>query len=244
MLAHIKVGLLAALVLAFSLSGKESNHISGELKHRVQKTVDDFTISEEMQRRAGQLKAVTESETFKEKQKQYETRVKSLLSGEAVQFADMKDKQPAVSHDRLILFISSSMPQTTLRRYAWAMEQVGGLMVLRGTVGDPHKLQPTVRFMEHILKKDALCTPPDCDYLRTHVTIDPRLFTRNGIKQVPALVFVENMDMANYIDKKEGDGMPENTPYVVYGDASLKGLASELHRLSKNKRLFELIQHM
>nr|WP_282099844.1 type-F conjugative transfer system pilin assembly protein TrbC [Pseudoalteromonas luteoviolacea] len=149
-----------------------------------------------------------------------------------------------MTRDKLILFISSSIPQPTLRRYARAMEKVGGLLVLRGTVGDPHKLQPTVRFMEHILKKDDLCAPPDCDYLGTHVTIDPRLFTRNRIKQVPALIFVEDMDMTNYIDKKEGDGMPESTQFIVYGDASLKGLATELHRLSKNERLLKVIKRM
>ncbi len=209
--------------------------VDEKMQQRVKSNLEKVSIPDDLSSRALDLEKHIKSEAYQDKLKEYGKRVKF-----AVGLDDLEPKQKATEEidlsDRFILYISSNIPIETLRRYAKSVEKVNGLMVLRGTVGSDRKLQPTVRFIEEILKTDSLCEY-QCEYLKVNVTIDPRLFQLNNIVQVPALTFIENMDMVNYIDKREGDGIPERSQTIVYGDASLHGMINELFRLTKNKKL-------
>jgi hypothetical protein len=77
-------------------------------------------------------------------------------------------------------------------------------MVLRGTVGADDKLGPTLAFMAEVLKKNPDCEGVNCQFVKANVTIDPRLFAINEIKQVPALVFVEGFDFGGYVGRGRG----------------------------------------
>ena len=209
---------------------------------RLKATINKFKIPSRLEKKALSLKKHVNSEQYLSQQKKYEAQIKNILNIESPEDINKKNNEEQKTNPlqtnplhSLILFISESMPIETLRRYAKDIEKHGGLMVLRGVVGnDDSKLLPTIKFMENVLKKDKDCSGFQCEFLKTNVTIDPRLFMLYNIKQVPALVFAKNMSMINYINQNNENSMPALTKFIVYGDASLNFMAQELARISKD----------
>ena len=204
---------------------------------RLKATINKFKIPSRLEKKALLLKKHVNSEQYLSQQKKYEAQIKNILNIESPEDINKKNNEDQKTNPlhSLILFISESMPIETLRRYAKDIEKHGGLMVLRGVVGnDDSKLLPTIKFMENVLKKDKYCSGFQCKFLKTNVTIDPRLFMLYNIKQIPALVFAKNMSMINYINQNNENSMPALTKFIVYGDASLNFMAQELARISKD----------
>jgi type-F conjugative transfer system pilin assembly protein TrbC len=223
------MALFAAADLAASQT--EAPVISKQLKQRAQTTINQIKLSPEMQKRAEALRQLTSTTNDQKKIKDYENRVAiaagiGSLSGSKNADEDKKDK--ASKSGKYILFISASIPMPTLRRYAKDIAKNDGLMVLRGTVGADDKLGPTLAFMAEVLKKDPYCEGVNCEFVKANVTIDPRLFTINEIKQVPALVFVERFNFGGYVGKGQGGELPGKAGVVVYGDASFGGMVGGL----------------
>lgn len=239
MLVRIKFVILI-LTLSITPSVFAENQtpvVSEEMKKRVEQQIKEIKLPEHIKERAEKLKEYTESEEYLEKQHAYEAKIKRLLELDNSGIEPTEKAKNYSETDRFVLFVSSSLPESTLRRYAKSIEKVNGLMVFRGTVGGRKKMMPTIQFMERILKVDPFCETQPCEYFKANVTIDPRLFELNDIKQVPALIFIENMDFSNYLDKHSGDGMPTAANAIVYGDASLSGMAKELYRMTKNPHI-------
>lgn len=233
----LPIGLvITALLLVMPTTANEAPQISDKLKQRVKDSIAEFKIPPAIMNKAEDLKQHSQTAEYRQKVKGYEQRIAKIIGAEPTTDEDSQDSKP-VKTDKFILFVSASMPETTLRRYAKDIAKVNGLMVLRGTIGDDRKLGPTLAFMARILKKQPYCEGLHCEFIKANVTIDPRLFSINQVKQVPALIFVQDMEFSDYIDKKEGDGLPERASAIVYGDASLKGMAGELYRLVKSERL-------
>ena len=223
-----------SLLLPLQLLGDEAPAISAETRARVKAQIDKFVVSPEMKKRATALKHYVDQDTYQQKVKDYEKRIAAIVGIKPKSKGkEDDDEHKTRKTDKFILFISASMPITTLRRYAKDMAKVNGLMVLRGTIGDDHKLGPTLAFMAKVLKKNPDCEGMSCQLIKANVTIDPRLFAINQVKQVPALVLVEDMLFSDYIAKKTGDGLPAKSAAIVYGDASLKGMIKELIILGK-----------
>ena len=155
-----------------------------------------------------------------------------------------EEDQEYEADDRLVIFVSSSMPLTTLRNYAKDLDDVNGLLVLRGMVNGLKTIAPTLSLISKVLRKNPQCQGGDCPMHTTNIVIDPVLFRNNGITQVPAAVFVENMPLEPYCERFEEDSMPPKARYVVYGDVSAKHMATELFRMSNSKPLERLIKEM
>ncbi|MEW8701733.1 MAG: type-F conjugative transfer system pilin assembly protein TrbC [Candidatus Thiodiazotropha sp.] len=83
------------------------------------------------------------------------------------------------SDERLLIFISASMPQASLKKLARQAAHVKAPLILRGFIEG--NLDATARFMSDILGDGE----PSA-----HALIDPRLFDRFDVKQVPAVVLV------------------------------------------------------
>lgn len=147
--------------------------------------------------------------------------------------------------ERLYLFISSSIPVSTLRGYAEIMdrlEEPNLVMVMRGFKDGMKYMAPTVEFISEIIKKDPGCDlRKGCDTYSVEVQIDPLLFRRYDIKQVPALVYAEGVETLN----PGSEGIRENTSveryYVIYGDASLDYLIERIQEEAKSANLEGLI---
>lgn len=111
-------------------------------------------------------------------------------------------------------------------------------MVLRGFVGSMRHVLPTRRFVLDVLRKDLACDSEvrgDCELLPVNLVIDPRLFRRHVVQEVPAVVYVQDVPTsANTGD----DGVaPTGNVWRISGDASLGYL---LARIQENVRSLSL----
>ena len=160
---------------------------------------------------------------------------------------DAEDDADALAddtEDRIIIFVSSSMPLTTLRNYARDLQKVSGLMVFRGMLGGMRTIAPTLKLIASILRINPACERQRCAMRKTALVIDPILFREHAIARVPAAVFVEDMALTPYCERFDEQAVPEKARHIVYGDVSLKSLAEELRRLSNTKRLDPLIRSL
>ncbi len=71
------------------------------------------------------------------------------------------------ANERIYVFLSSSIPTETLRRYTSAAGALGDRnvrFVMRGFIGGAKYIKPTLRFVRDLLLED-----PNCDPLKKHV---------------------------------------------------------------------------
>lgn len=142
--------------------------------------------------------------------------------------------------ERIYLFFSSSMPELTLRTYAEMIanakdERIS--MVLRGFIGGPEKIVPTMEFIGRITMVDRNCDlmSKQCELLPVNVIIDPLLFDRYAISEVPALVFAQGVSVVPGFQGSEGNGemVPNEKAFKIYGDASLTYLLEKVNSKAK-----------
>lgn len=139
---------------------------------------------------------------------------------------------------QVYLFISSSMPLTTLRNYAAMIDRARTgqvIMVLRGFVGGMKKIGPTMKFIGEILKKDPTCDQAGkkCESFQVNIEVDPLLFQRFAIEKVPAVAYLP----AGKSDVPDAE--PE--PLIIAGDAGLDYLLERINREAKTAGLRTLV---
>ncbi|OYW89253.1 MAG: conjugal transfer protein TrbC [Sphingobium sp. 32-64-5] len=127
-----------------------------------------------------------------------------------------------------VLFVSSSMPVTTLRTYAGQLERVGGVLAFRGMPGGLTRVAPMAKLSAEILRHDPGCEGPACAMRDVQLIVDPLIFRQHGVSQVPALAMVPGDPALPYCERE--DESPR-AAHVVYGDAALSGLLEEYARL-------------
>lgn len=138
------------------------------------------------------------------------------------------------SNDRFYLFVSSSMPLETLRNYAADLTILNDprfTIVLRGFVGGAKRIGPTAAFISDVLKTNPDCelgSTKECAMREIPFIVDPQLFRKTGITQVPAMVFIPgNRNDLLGTGKGSSGARMTGESLIVYGDASL-GHALEL----------------
>lgn len=173
-----------------------------------------------------------------EQQRLQETVFKDILT-ESLPQNDQNSPAATGSHaDQLYLFVSSSVPLNTLRNYATMIDRARTgqvIMVLRGFVGGMKKIRPTMEFIGEVLKKDPNCdlAKEKCDSYQVNIQVDPELFQRLGIEEVPALVYLPVNE-----DTAEGK---QAEPIIIHGDAGLDYLLERINQEVKNDGLNTLI---
>lgn len=196
-------------------------------------------------------KTITSKE-FKNRVEQYRGTLRhmilenpSLTQPETAKNDDPFKPGPALSQtERVYIFISSSMPKSTLRQYAMALDRIKDpniTMVMRGFVGGMKLFRPTYRFTQDILIKDEGCTGQagqKCDAYNAMIQIDPMLFTRYDITSVPAIAYADNVNILEP-DSSEGlsDKVNVGNSLVIHGDISLEYALQEFHRETKKESL-------
>ena len=141
------------------------------------------------------------------------------------------EQDTILKQSRIYLFISSSVPVSTLRSYAAMIDHARAdqvVMVLRGFVDGMRKIRPTINFIGEILKKDQDCdfTQEKCESYQANIQVDPMLFQRFSIDEVPALVFLPDQ---------------QTEPMIIYGDAGLDYLLERINREARDRTLDNLI---
>jgi conjugal transfer pilus assembly protein TrbC len=143
----------------------------------------------------------------------------------------VSNSSPLPFSEKPLLFISQSIPLSTLRRYAADLEAVGGVMIMRGFVGGLSEMKPTLRFIDSIIKKRAHCTTEPCERYRTQVLVDPILFREYQIQRVPAFTIHGATILSSYCHDTEE---LNTATAVAYGDTSIKHLATTVFRHTSN----------
>lgn len=217
---------------------------SEEMKARVAQTVSEQSeVTPDVQTALDSVMERVKSPQWAAEQERLKREI-GVLTGTGILDENDEDDEPYVAEDRLVVFVSSSMPLTTLRNYAKDLDNINGLMVMRGMIGGMKTMGPTLSHISKVLRIDPNCTGGNCATRTTNFVIDPVLFRENGISQVPAAVFVEDMPLEPYCERFEEDSIPAKARYVVYGDVSAKHMASELFRMSNSKPLKRLLEAM
>jgi len=189
---------------------------------------------------ADNLARAFESEDVQKTLQAEKERLKSTLFKTPERFVgNSQDRQSASSHllpsERIYLFVSSSIPVSTLRNYAKDLDKLsdpGVTVVMRGFVGGMKHARPTMEFISGVIIKDPGCTKrsPRCDAYRVNVEIDPALFRKYQITRVPALVYVPHLPVSEGVQEEN----PAGDYDAVYGDASLSYLLGVLHQKTKS----------
>jgi conjugal transfer pilus assembly protein TrbC len=130
---------------------------------------------------------------------------------------------PTASHEQLLIFISASVPRESLRKLTRQAALVNAPLILRGVVnGD---LPATAEFMRDILGDEEP---------RARAMIDPTLFDRFGVKQVPTVVLVPGGACVAGIR-----ACPKVTPPYVHiaGDVTLDYALDHIARTHPESRI-------
>lgn len=228
-----------------------------------EKLKDNIKMPENLHKKKGEEEAqkianVFYSKEFQENLNKETERLKQIIFNkpmEAVKnyYKDMGKDAPQskiADNERIYIFISSSVPLSTLRNYAADIDKLSGhnvFMVMRGMKDGMRYIKPTVEFVSSILKKDKSCdmTKEECAAYNAEVQIDPMLFRRYGITQVPAIVYATGV---NIIDIQGSEGMDENAKvgnfYVIYGDAALDYALERINESAKSQNLDRIIKSL
>lgn len=158
------------------------------------------------------------------------------LSEPATYYTDLNaEKRSHLAVDeRVYLFVSSSMPEATIRTYVKDLAKLKDpniIVVMRGFIGGMDKFQPTMEFITNMLKEDRRCTGPDCAMRGVTFEIDPNLYRRFKPSQVPALVYARGVTVQGEGSEgfdANGSSVPTNPWWVIYGDSSLSYLFSRV----------------
>jgi len=173
-----------------------------------------------------------------EQQRLQETVFNDILT-ESLPQKDQNSPAATGSHaEQLYLFVSSSVPLNTLRNYAAMIDRARAgqvIMVMRGFVGGMKKIRPTMEFIGEILKNDPACdlAKEKCDSYQVNIQVDPQLFQRFGIEEVPALAYLPISESG--AEEKQAE------PIIIYGDAGLDYLLERINQEAKNADLNTLI---
>lgn len=134
---------------------------------------------------------------------------------ERVDGAGVRDAKPAALAGRVVVALSSSMPEAMLTSYLQQLDpHRESLVVLRGFVGGAHVVRPTGTWMERLLRK--VPGDPNGGHYRVETVIDPLFFQQLSIDQVPAVAWLGGVQSLAHCDQED-----YSKATVVYGAASV-----------------------
>ncbi len=143
------------------------------------------------------------------------------------------------AHDKLFIFISSSMPMSEIRQYvktAALLNETDIQFVIRGFIGGVKYIKPTIRFFYKAVKVDPYCKGLRCKMYNVSFDVNPLPFRKYHIDRVPAFVFDPDFQKITKTNINHNDNA-----YKLYGDANLKYAIKTLYDNSKYLRLKEFL---
>ncbi|GHG07110.1 type-F conjugative transfer system pilin assembly protein TrbC [Thalassotalea marina] len=214
---------------------KQKIHQLNKLEGSEQEQLVSSTLTDAKNYDLDNINKVLNSKKYKERLNLHRSNAKMLLGLSQSEHSTPTSATETNSiGDRLVLFVSSSMPIHVLRNYARDIEKVKGVMIFRGTINGIDSFLPTAKFMHQVMSIDGDCKTPRCKKRNVNISIDPQRFEHHGINRVPALIFEKDMKIQAYC--KEGDKGPR-AQIKVYGDASLAGLANVIYQRTKEPEI-------
>jgi len=255
--------LLAALVAMnwivrpVPVSGGDMKNVQGLLERANQQSrhmVVPQTKEHEAEKAARETANIYHSRKYQARLHREITRLKaqvfpdSMGKGKGISTPKTAENTFLLPGERIYLFISSSIPVSTLRNYAADLDKLRDShisMVMRGFVGGMHLIKPTIQFIEKILVKDPTCDASNqqCDVYHVSVNVDPLLYSRYGIRTAPAILYVRGV---HSIDPGQSEGIKGNTSvsdaYMVSGDVSLEYALDTIRKASKSSQIETILK--
>jgi type-F conjugative transfer system pilin assembly protein TrbC len=214
------------------------NPFAGEGEKKAKETNDFF--------RSGEFQKRLTAEQERLKREIFGGRIQEYYRGAPDTAAAMAGELPA--NERIYIFISSSIPKETLRNYVRDVARLKDpnvKLVMRGLIGGVKYIKPTMRFVSGILVKDPACDPEKgrCARYAAGVNVDPLLFGRYGINEVPAVVYARNVTV---LDPQMSEGMERNMTrgesYTIKGDVALDFALERFRQETGSKALEALVR--
>jgi type-F conjugative transfer system pilin assembly protein TrbC len=134
---------------------------------------------------------------------------------------------------RVLVFVSSSLPDTVIQNYLRQTQRIGGAVVFRGLVNN------TMQDMRDYLARQIAAlkeTSGDHSSIEPSILIDPTLFRRFDIDQAPVTVATE-ADIKPCITDQTPQGCPTPPFHIVRGDVSLAWALGLISRQSDSEAL-------
>ncbi|GEM_PF-4080217 len=131
-----------------------------------------------------------------------------------------------LNYQKLFIFVSSSVPVTTINRYVADAVAIGSPnieIVMRGLVGSGKSFTPTTKFISNCLKINPFCEE-SCKVYNYSIDINPILFRKYKIDRVPAFVYDP------HYKPYHSDNPTADNYYKLYGDVSLKFVVNRIKK--------------
>lgn len=145
--------------------------------------------------------------------------------GEATEAGTAGDKKrPPKLPGRLVVALSSSMPEVQLREYFRQLENVPeAIVVLRGFIGGARTAQPTGQWIERVRRTKPDCV--ECEHYGVETVVDPLTYRALSITRVPAFAYLPNVENLSHCDEDDW-GRAE----VVYGATTVRAALEAIAR--------------
>ncbi len=209
------------------------------------KSIKPPIASDEIEKRAAKVAEEFRSSGMLELVREMNSRVRSSLGVDEDETVSDGSVTSVELDFKAILFVSSSIPIPTLRRYAQQLEKVGGVMVFRGAPGGLARLKPMVKLTTDIIKVDKHCNEDSCPVRNIGVIIDPMIFRNNNVERVPALTIVRSDPFKAYCERPDELTHASIGSGVSYGDAHLTGHleALEVQKIAGATQLLKMFRN-
>lgn len=149
--------------------------------------------------------------------------------------------------EKLIVVISSSMPDDLVRRYFEAFSGVNHdvQFVMRGMIGGPTKFRPTGEYIARVMSKDPSKPSTDKENLyEFDVSVNPKITQRYGITKVPAVLYVDNYDPIAELQTANKPVSSNENYWVVYGDIDPAYAIERINETARRESLKHLLAAM
>lgn len=226
----LKIIILTSIIL-FSFIycyGQSLEEIVNSVKQKAQNIiVPNVPHNEEAIKKAQEAYQMSESPIFKMQVEEFKQEIKTILQGEGTDkfsqyYSQMKQNSILSDNERLYIFVSSSMPDVTIRNYVKQASKIGSniYFVMRGPIGGIKQITPTAEWLTSIMKKNPYCEG-ECEMYPVKFLIDPFLFRKYTIQKVPAVAYVDGIENPEGLSEGLNSVKVKNF-FISYGDVSLE----------------------
>ena len=152
------------------------------------------------------------------------------------------------NNERLLIAISSSMPDEVIKNYFKSFGDINDdvLFVMNGFIGnDPKKIMPTLQYISGLLDKNngASKESGDSKYI-FRVDINPKIFAKYNLSEVPAVIFVKNYNPFSEIQGNAVETESNEEVFISYGDSRINYVLEKINKEAKSEGLENLIKEI
>ena len=174
----VKVMFAVFLGMAFGVDLKEIEKKVEEMKKDIK--IEHNIYEKEAKERAKKLYEYFKTEVSKEIEK-----MKKEIATRNYKVSEERIKRMLNAENPVLVFMSSSVPKEIWERYMDFVEKknIPAVFLLRGCIGGCKYIRPTIEFLK------SLIILGENKYRKVEVAIDPLLFRKYSVKEVPCVVW-------------------------------------------------------